>query len=94
MPQGRSGQVWKISPPSGFDPRTVQHVASRYTDYDTRSTLSLVMDSKVERAVLLLQLHQTDSLTAVHFFKPRLCVLYNLRLRLSSVFPSVLLITD
>jgi len=23
-PQGRSGQVWKISPPPGFDPRTVQ----------------------------------------------------------------------
>ena len=31
-PQGRSGQVWKISPPLGFDPRTVQPVASRYTD--------------------------------------------------------------
>ena len=32
-PQGRSGRVRKISPPSGFDPRTVQPVASRYTDY-------------------------------------------------------------
>jgi len=31
-PQGRSGQVRKISPPTGFDPRTVQPVASRYTD--------------------------------------------------------------
>ena len=31
-PQGRSGQVRKISPPPGFDPRTVQLVASRYTD--------------------------------------------------------------
>jgi len=31
-PQGRSGRVWKISPPLGFDPRTVQSVASRYTD--------------------------------------------------------------
>jgi len=30
-PQGRSGQVRKISPPPGFDPRTVQPVASRYT---------------------------------------------------------------
>ena len=36
--QGRSGQVRKISPPRGFDPRTVQPVASRYTDYATRST--------------------------------------------------------
>ena len=30
--QGRSGQLWKISPPLGFYPRTVQTVASRYTD--------------------------------------------------------------
>ena len=30
-PQGRSGQVRKISPPPGFDPRTVQPVASHYT---------------------------------------------------------------
>jgi len=29
-PQGRAGQVRKISPPPGFDPRTVQPVASRY----------------------------------------------------------------
>ena len=32
-PQGRSGRVRKISPPPGFDPRTVQPVASRYTGY-------------------------------------------------------------
>jgi hypothetical protein len=31
--QGRSGLVRKILPPPGFDPRTVQPVASRYTDY-------------------------------------------------------------
>ena len=33
-PQGLSGRVWKISPPPEFDPRTVQPVASRYTDDD------------------------------------------------------------
>jgi len=32
-PQGRSGQVRKISPLFEFDPRTVQPIASRYTDY-------------------------------------------------------------
>ena len=32
-PQGRSGQVWKISPPPAFDPQTVQHIASHYTNY-------------------------------------------------------------
>ena len=32
-PQGRSWRVRKISLPPGFDPRTVQPVASRYTDW-------------------------------------------------------------
>ena len=32
-PQDRSGRVWKISPPPGFDTRTVQPVTSRYTDW-------------------------------------------------------------
>jgi hypothetical protein len=32
-PQGRSGRVRKISPTLGFDPRTTQPVASRYTDW-------------------------------------------------------------
>ena len=31
-PQDRSGRVRKISPPPEFDPRTVQPVATRYTD--------------------------------------------------------------
>jgi hypothetical protein len=35
-PQGRSGRVRKISPSPGFDPWTVQPVASRYTDRATR----------------------------------------------------------
>jgi hypothetical protein len=39
-PQVRSGQVRKISPPPGFDPRTVQPVASRYTDYATQPQLT------------------------------------------------------
>jgi hypothetical protein len=34
--QGRSGEVRKISPPPGFDPRTVQLVGSLYPDYATR----------------------------------------------------------
>jgi hypothetical protein len=31
--QGQAGQVRKISLPTEFDPRTVQPVASRYTDW-------------------------------------------------------------
>ena len=38
-PQGRSGQVRKILATPGLDPRTVQPVASRYTDWATRPTL-------------------------------------------------------
>jgi len=34
-PQGRSGQVRKLSSPSGFDPWKVQPVASCYTDWST-----------------------------------------------------------
>jgi hypothetical protein len=32
-PWGRSGRVLKISSPPGFDPRTVQLLASHYTDW-------------------------------------------------------------
>ena len=39
--QERSGQVRKISSPQGFDPRTVQPVDSRYTDYANRTTFKL-----------------------------------------------------
>jgi hypothetical protein len=41
-PQSRSGQVWKISSPLGFDPRTVHPVASRYTVWVTRPTKALL----------------------------------------------------
>jgi hypothetical protein len=38
-PQGRSGQVRKISPPPEFDPRTVQILAGRFTNYATRQRI-------------------------------------------------------
>jgi hypothetical protein len=37
-PRCQSGRVRKISPPPGFDPRTVQRVASRYTDWAIPAT--------------------------------------------------------
>ena len=43
MPQSRFGQVRKISPPPGFDLRTVQPLASRYTDYTTWPTYTQVI---------------------------------------------------
>ena len=38
-PQGQYVRVRKISPQPGFDPRNVQPVASRYTDWATRPTV-------------------------------------------------------
>ena len=37
-PRAGLNRCGKSRPPRGFDPRPVQPVASRYTDYDTRST--------------------------------------------------------
>ena len=44
-PQGRSGQVQKIWPLPVFNPRTVQPVASRYTDWATRPTNTAVLQA-------------------------------------------------
>ena len=44
--QGQSGQVRKILPTRGFDPRTFQPVASRYTDYAARYTVYVKRDDK------------------------------------------------
>ena len=41
-PQGRYGQVQKISPPLVYDPQTVQHVASGYTDYSTPARIYVI----------------------------------------------------
>ena len=46
-PQGRSGWVQKISPPLGFNPRTIQPVASRYTDYATQPVINSGQYSKL-----------------------------------------------
>jgi len=49
-PQGRSRQVREISPPPVFDPRTVQAVASRYSDWATGpTTASLVLSDQFQR---------------------------------------------
>jgi len=43
-PEDRSsGRVRKISPPPGFDPRTVQPVASRYTDSSVPAHIAIVI---------------------------------------------------
>jgi len=47
-----SGRARKISPPSGFDPRTVQPVASRYTDHAIRPYTSFrYLDTVLSKSV-------------------------------------------
>jgi len=42
-PRGRSGRVRKIFPPPGFDPRTIQPVASRCTDRKYSSQINILV---------------------------------------------------
>jgi len=51
--QRRTGRVQKISLPPGFDPRTVQSVASRYTDFDIPVHLK-----RMQRKYNQLKVHQ------------------------------------
>jgi hypothetical protein len=46
-PRGRSGRVLKISPLPGFDPRTVQLQASRYTDWAIAAQLQVLINISV-----------------------------------------------
>ena len=57
-PQGRSGRVLKISPPPGFDLRTVQLVASRYTDYGIFNTILRFQVLTVETPCSLVEIYQ------------------------------------
>jgi len=53
VPQGRCGQAQKISPPPGFDPRTVQPADIRYTDCTTLPMECICMH--VNKDVIILQ---------------------------------------
>jgi hypothetical protein len=48
-PKGLSGRVRKISPPPGFDPQTVQPVASRYTDWAIPAHMKFMFNTKYRR---------------------------------------------
>jgi hypothetical protein len=47
--QDRYGHVRKISPPPGFDPRTVQPVTRRCTDWATRLTIDDIVFVNLRR---------------------------------------------
>jgi len=70
-PQGRYGRVRKISPPWGLDPRTVQLVAIRYTDwvipayfmYCRKSIFKYTLQGIHEKYLNLLFFHLSYSLS-------------------------------
>jgi hypothetical protein len=85
--QGRSGQVRKISPPPGLDSRTVQLLASRYTDRATPTHTTMVQphrnrciyalhtkSSEQDMHVHVMPISATQSHTATIF---RLCTTQN-----------------
>jgi len=47
-PRAGLGRCGKVSPPPGFDPRTVPPVATRYTDYTTQPTKNYIVGAKNE----------------------------------------------
>jgi hypothetical protein len=60
-PQGWSGQVWRISPPPGFNSQTAKPVASPYTDYATwptcwsKTNVKGIMKNGVHEAIMMKQ---------------------------------------
>ena len=75
-PQDRSGRVWKISPPPGFDPQTVQPVASRYTDWANQAhilsqgwrTYGTRAQNSMRKELLCTRIHCSPNF--LYFFSP------------------------
>jgi len=81
-PQGWSGQVRKISPAPGFDPRTVQPVASHYTDYATWPT-NVIWNCQLltpSNAIVLYIYIPTDCTQLIYFINNTLKHMYCLKL--------------
>ena len=66
--QGRSGRIRKTLPPQGFDPRTVQPVASRYTDW--------AIPASVDNYIRQHQQHKNLILASFIYTKPMLHTYY------------------
>jgi len=58
--QGWSGRVRKISPPPGFDPRTVLPIASRYTDWAIPAHQKRLAASPYPSVRLCMKQHLSD----------------------------------
>ena len=90
-PQDRSGRVRKISPPPGFDPRTIQPVASRYTDYaipthelQTKVYKSTTLEKKLDDICTIRRRWDSkfpDTLPQCPWLRHVLCLFYTSSLR-------------
>ena len=75
-PRDRSGHVWRISRPSKFDPRTVQSVASRYTDRAIPATFVFIMHINILKPTGHV-MHQQFNIQQLYVLPTLyLCVLY------------------
>jgi hypothetical protein len=62
--QGWSGWVRKISPPVGFDPQTIQPLASSYTDCAIPAHKIIIDNNTIYYTCLYISIIQADSLWA------------------------------
>ena len=63
-PQDRSGRQGNSRPPPGFDPRTVQSVANRYTDHGIPAPISLQATDRASACFCSYNMHSSDMLTS------------------------------
>ena len=68
-PQGRSGEVRKIPPPPGVDPRTVQPVASHYTEWAKKAIYN---QTKIQNHMSIRQVWSTSHITMFFLISPPL----------------------
>ena len=82
-PRGRSEWVRKMSPPPGFEPRTVHPVTSRYTDYAVIQCVPADISPGLKRRVLeltirrhlMLRLWMSGTIPACpHVFMEHVCL--------------------
>ena len=68
-PRRRFGRAENLAPP-GFDPRTVQPVAIRYTDYATRPIIKYVFSRNLYQSLCSVSGLRRLEGTVVHFQGP------------------------
>jgi hypothetical protein len=79
--QGRSGPVRKISPPTGFDPRTVHPVASRCTDCAIQAAMCVIfiVFSSVRIKIQRLHLRTCDFIPPIYCYERGPTIFQNTR---------------